>query len=171
MCFSVFCGGQGGISGGLWGPGWQILGTPPAGAGPGGLLQRILPPIVVLGLGNPFFDPWDPPASWDPPGTPLGPPGIPLKPPCPFLTEIFRLLTPSWDPPGTPLGPPWDPWDPPGTALERREPLTPFFGLFGIRLKPLKIFWDPRNPPETPLGPAWDLPGTCLGPLVAVLDL
>ena len=94
MCFSVFYGGQGGTPRGGLGPrAGRFRGPHPAGAGPGGLLQRfvVLGPVRPFSLGTPLGPSWDPP--WDPPGTPLGP---------------------SWDPPGTPLRPPWDP---PGTAL------------------------------------------------------
>ena len=87
MSFCVFLRGSGGYPpGGSGARAGRFRGPPPAGGGPGGLLQRFCLRSLFLGVFRHFL-------GWDPPGTPLGPP---------------------WDPPGTPPGPPWDPpWDPP----------------------------------------------------------
>ena len=139
MSFSVFYGGQGGTPRGGLGPGLADSGTPPAGGGPGGLLQRFCLRSLFLGAFRHFLG-WDPPGTrlgppWDPPGTPLGPPWDPPGTP----------LGPPWDPPGTLLGLPWTAWDlgPPWTFVtsNRRAFLDP---------PPPHPLGTPLRPPDTP---------------------
>ena len=151
-----FTGVRGVPPAGVWGPGWQIPGTPAAGGGPGGLLQRFCLRSLFLGAFRHFVG-WDPPGTplgpplgppWDPPGSPLRPPGPPgtWNPPR-FVTSNRRAFL---DPPPTPLGPPSDPLTPPPknslgfgqksrtreTTQSRRFQYLPIAFLTGTRADP-----------------------------------